>query len=88
MIIKFLVPLVSLTVFAVPAFAQDLGNVVVIRGDQMTDLPSTRANVTLTGSFLRPSPGYVGGDQKWHVESNRNGDKSTTVASAEKSNSR
>jgi hypothetical protein len=67
--IKLLLPLFGLTVFAAPALAQGFDNVAVIRGDQMTDVPSTRDNVTLTGSFLRPSTGYVGSDGHWHVGS-------------------
>ncbi len=61
--IKFLVPSVlALSVLAVPALANDYyysyGDR-PITGAQLTDMPSQRANVTKSGSFLTPEPGYV-----------------------------
>jgi hypothetical protein len=61
--IKFLVPTaLALSVLAVPALATDYyysyGDR-PITGAQLTDMPSQRANVTRSGSFLRPEGGYV-----------------------------
>lgn len=59
--IKFLVPAtLALSVLAVPALAYDYPyNDAPISGSQLTDMPSQRSNVTMTGSFLRPETGYV-----------------------------
>ena len=61
--IKFLVPAaLALSVFTVPALATDnyysYGDR-PITGAQLTDRPSERANVTRSGSLLRPEGGYV-----------------------------
>jgi len=65
--IKFLVPSVlALSVLAVPALAYEYPyNDVPIYGSQLTDMPSQRSNVTITGSFLRPEAGYVARDQDY-----------------------
>jgi hypothetical protein len=57
--LRFLVaPLAALSCLAVPAMAQGYNaysyDGPVITGAQMTDMPSQRANVTTSGSFLRP----------------------------------
>ena len=62
--LKFLVPsALALSVLAVPALAYDYDsyyyNEAPITGAQMTDMPSQRSNVTMTGSFLTPETGYV-----------------------------
>lgn len=59
--IKFLVPSVlALSVLAVPALAYEYPyNNVPVYGSQLTDMPSERSNVTITGSFLRPEAAYV-----------------------------
>jgi hypothetical protein len=58
--IKFLVPAtLALSVLAVPALAYDYPYEAPITGSQLTDMPSQRSNVTMTGSFLRPETGYV-----------------------------
>ena len=70
--IKFLVPTaLALSVLAVPALAADYyysyGDR-PITGAQLTDRPSERANVTISGSLLRPEGGYV---VRYHNYSNR-----------------
>ena len=61
--IKFLVPTaLALSVLAVPALATDFYHSYgdrPITGAQLTDRPSERANVTRSGSLLRPEGGYV-----------------------------
>jgi hypothetical protein len=54
---RFLVPaLLAFSVLAVPAFAQGYyDRQFDITGAQMTDWPSSRANTTISGDFLRPS---------------------------------
>ena len=56
-----------IAVLAVPALAYDYPyNEAPITGSQLTDMPSQRSNVTMTGSFLRPETGYVvRGDDYW-----------------------
>lgn len=60
---KFLIlSVLALSALAAPAFAQgyySYYNNVPITGAQMTDMPSQRANVTRTGSFLTPEPSYA-----------------------------
>jgi hypothetical protein len=52
--IKFLaLPVLALSVLAVPALAYSPYDDVPITGSQLTDMPSQRSNVTMTGSFLR-----------------------------------
>ena len=57
---RILIPsLAALGMMAVPAMAQGVyapayHNGAPILGSQMTDRPSERANVTMTGSLLRP----------------------------------
>lgn len=65
--IKFLVPcMLALSVVAVPALAYEYPyNNVPVYGSQLTDMPSERSNVTITGSFLRPETGYVVRDDYW-----------------------
>lgn len=70
MTLKFLVPSVlALSALAVPALAYDNSysyyNDVPITGSQMTDMPSERSNVTMTGSFLRPEPSYAQRYEYW-----------------------
>jgi hypothetical protein len=49
----------ALSLLAVPAMAQNYYSYEApIRGSQMTDLPSMRANVTRTGSFLSAGSRY------------------------------
>ena len=60
--LKFLVPSVlALSVLAVPALAYDYTyyDEAPINGSQLTDLPSQRANVTRSGSFLSEEPSYA-----------------------------
>jgi hypothetical protein len=60
--LKFLVPFVlALSVLAVPALAYDYSyyDEAPINGSQLTDMPSQRANVTRTGSFLTAEPNYA-----------------------------
>ena len=57
---RFLIPaLAAMTVFAIPAMAQNIYSVdrdgtVAVTGGQLTDAPSMRANTTIGDSFLRP----------------------------------
>ena len=65
---KFLVPQVlALSLLAAPALAYGYSpyNDVPITGSQLTDWPSERANVTMTGSFLRPNTGYEARHEYW-----------------------
>ena len=60
--LKFLVPSVlALSVLAVPALAYDYTyyDEAPINGSQLTDLPSQRANITRSGSFLSEEPSYA-----------------------------
>jgi hypothetical protein len=60
--LKFLVPSVlALSVLALPALAYDYSyyDEAPISGSQLTDLPSQRANVTKSGSFLSEEPSYA-----------------------------
>ena len=71
---KFFVPqALALSVLAVPALAYDYSpyNDVPITGSQLTDWPSQRANVTATGSFLRPETGYVARDDDYWMRMQR-----------------
>ena len=54
---KFLVPaLLAFSALAAPAFAQGYyDQQFPITGAQMSDWPSSRANTTISGDFLRPS---------------------------------
>lgn len=65
--LKLIVPSVlALSVLAVPALAYDYpDNRVPITGSQMTDRPSERSNVTISGSLLRPEGGYVVRDEDY-----------------------
>ncbi|HXR95560.1 MAG TPA: hypothetical protein VN718_06765 [Rhizomicrobium sp.] len=70
--IKFLVPTaLALSVLAVPALARDYyysyGDR-PITGAQLTDMPSQRANVTRSGSFLRPESGYAVRDRDYATQ--------------------
>ena len=59
----------ALSLTALPAMAQDYHGGYYSRydtpitGAQMTDFPSSRANTTLTGSFLSAGPRYVYDDR-------------------------
>ena len=55
----------ALSLTALPAMAQGYYNRydTPITGAQMTDFPSSRANTTLTGSFLSAGPRYVYDDR-------------------------
>jgi hypothetical protein len=66
--LKLLVPSVlALSVLAVPALAYVYpDNQVPITGSQMTDRPSERSNVTVSGSLLRPETGYVARDDYYY----------------------
>jgi hypothetical protein len=70
--LKFLVPsALALTVLAAPAFAQGYYNYydeAPINGSQLTDMPSQRSNVTITGSFLAPEPSYEQRYDEWAQE--------------------
>jgi hypothetical protein len=72
--IKFLVPSVlALSVLAVPALAYGdyPYNDVPVYGSQLTDMPSGRANVTITGSFLRPEAGYAAREDDYWMRMRR-----------------
>ena len=70
--IKFLVPAaLALSVLAVPALAYEYPYEAPISGSQLTDMPSQRANVTATGSFLRPETGYVARDDDYWMRMQR-----------------
>lgn len=71
--IKFLVPAaLTLSVLAVPALAYEYPyDEAPISGSQLTDMPSQRANVTATGSFLRPEAGYVARDDDYWMRMRR-----------------
>lgn len=68
--LKLIVPSVlALSVLAVPALAYEYPyNDVPITGSQMTDMPSERSNVTMTGSFLRPETGYIVRDRDYWAQ--------------------
>ena len=74
---RFLVPqALALSLLALPAMAQNgyyyRDREVPITGAQMTDWPSSRANTTESGSFLRPNvptePGYGRGYYNYYGE--------------------
>lgn len=69
--LKLIVPSVlALSVLAVPALAYVYpDNQAPITGSQMTDRPSERSNVTVSGSLLRPETGYVVRDDYYGARS-------------------
>ena len=74
--IKFLaLPVLALSVLAVPALAYSPYDDVPITGSQLTDMPSQRSNVTMTGSFLRPEKGYREQRDDWYAHHDRYWDR-------------